>query len=87
MLIIAKQSLRDKKVEMPYLPWNAPYAKIDDKPVYPEIRQGTDEFPVFYAPQDNNLRTTLDPYNINMYLDYGPMSVYDDDRTIEPEER
>lgn len=72
---------------MPYWPWNAPYLNNNDQPVYDTVRQGSDEFPVIYAPKNDNLRTTLDPYNINMYLDYGPMSVYNDDRTLEVEER
>ena len=40
-----------------------------------------------YAPEGGDLSTTLDPYNINMYLDYGPIAVYNDDRTLEPDER
>ena len=26
--------------------------------------------------------TTLNPYSLNMKLDYGPISIYNDDRTI-----
>ena len=73
---------------MPYLPWNAPYLNNDAAPVtHPELSQGTEAFPVAYAPQSYGLKTTLDPYNINMYLDYGPISVYNDDRTLEASER
>jgi len=72
---------------MPYWPWNAPYLNNNDQPVYDTARQGSEEFPVIYAPKNDSLRTTLDPYNINMYLDYGPMSVFNDDRTLEVEER
>ena len=40
-----------------------------------------------YIPEGGNFRTTLDPYNLNMYLDYGPISVFNDDRTIDPNQR
>ena len=73
---------------MPYLPWNAPYLNNDSAAVtHPALSQGTEAFPVAYAPKGYNLRTTLDPYNINMYLEYGPISVYNDDRTLDVDER
>ena len=31
--------------------------------------------------------TTLNPYDINMYLDYGPIAIYNDDRTLPVSER
>ena len=27
------------------------------------------------------------PYNINMYMDYGPIDIFNDDRTIDKDER
>ena len=41
--------------------------------------------PITYVPGD--FTTTLDPYNLNMQLDYGPISIYNDDRTISKKER
>ena len=53
----------------------------------PELNQGTDEFPVMFRPGNEGYKTTLDPYNINMVLNYGPISIYNDDRTLPEEER
>mmetsp|Transcript_34811 Transcript_34811/g.45816 ORF Transcript_34811/g.45816 Transcript_34811/m.45816 type:complete len:100 (-) Transcript_34811:527-826(-) len=32
-------------------------------------------------------KSTLDPYIVNMSLEYGPILVYDDDRTIDEDDR
>ena len=48
----------------------------------PVLIQGSEAFPVNYMPGAEPFQTTLDPYGINMKLDYGPISIYNDDRTI-----
>ena len=53
----------------------------------PGTFQGTDAFPVYHYPGTAELRTTFNPYDINMHLNYGPISIYNDDRTIPAEER
>ena len=53
----------------------------------PEVNQGDDALPVMFRPGEYDYQTTLDPYNINMHLNYGPMSIYNDDRTIPEESR
>ena len=55
--------------------------------VEPSLTLGTEAFPVYYQPGSEPYATTLDPYAINMRLDYGPISVYNDDRTIPAENR
>ncbi len=43
--------------------------------------------PVYFNPGYGEYKTTLYPYDLNMYLDYGPMAIYNDDRTIAASER
>ena len=55
--------------------------------VEPSLKLGTEAFPVYYMPGSEPYASTLDPYAVNMRLDYGPISVYNDDRTIPAENR
>ena len=49
--------------------------------------QGTSYAPVYYRQNTEVFTTTLDPYNLNMYLDYGHMNIFNDDRSIPENER
>lgn len=51
------------------------------------IEQGSSNLPVYFTPGYGDFQTTIDPYNLNMYLDYGPIDIYNDDRTIAENER
>ena len=46
------------------------------------VDQTSNNFPVTFREGIEEYKTTLEPFNINMYLDYGPMSVLNDDRTL-----
>ena len=51
------------------------------------VNQGSNALPIKYEPGYGDFKTTLDPYNINMYLEYGPISIYNDDRSLSEKER
>ena len=51
------------------------------------INQGASSLPVDYVVYAKTPVTTLDPYTLNMYLDYGPVEIYNDDRTIDEADR
>ena len=57
--------------------------------VVTNVSQGTDVFPVTFSPSDIawGQRTTLDPYNLDMFLDYGPIDVFNEDITASKKER
>jgi len=57
--------------------------KEQEVAVEPEpVTQGTTYMPVYFKQGSEEFTTTLDPYNLNMYLDYGPIKIYNDDRTL-----
>ena len=43
--------------------------------------------PILFQDPAIDWTTTLNPYDINMYLDYGPIAIFNDDRTIRENER
>ena len=43
--------------------------------------------PVTHVTKTGGFQTTLNPFDINMYLEYGPISIYNDDRFIQESER
>ena len=53
--------------------------------------QGSSYMPVYYIPYTSDereqYRTTLDPYTINMSLEYGRIDIYDDDRSLKESKR
>ena len=55
------------------------------EPLIPQIvlqDQGTTATPVTHVTQEGGYQTTLNPYDINMSLSYGPIAIYNDDRTL-----
>ena len=51
------------------------------------VGQGDSALPIMYFQPTEDEMTTLNPYDINMYLDYGPIEIFNDDRTIREDER
>ena len=52
-----------------------------------QITQVDNALSVNNVAKNGGFLTTLNPYDINMYLDYGPISIYNDDRTIQEDQR
>ena len=53
------------------------------------MEQGSTYMPVKYRKtnKEKKERTTIDPYGLNMYLEYGQIIIYNDDRTIKEKDR
>ena len=50
--------------------------------VAPSLEQVIGQADIYYEPGIVLEETTLNPYSLSMKLDYGPISIYNDDRTI-----
>ena len=51
------------------------------------VDQTVNNFPVRFREGLSEFQTTLEPFNIHMYLDYGPINILNDDRTLTETER